>query len=132
VSARDAETGTRQSITVTATSGLTESELRKILDENLDEALARRQSGDIDRLRERVQAMLEEIDGLRPQVEVALGRSRFGKDAVQRAEEVLARARLAVATEDPQQLAAVEEPLDRAVQLFKGIATSMGAPGGGA
>jgi molecular chaperone DnaK len=130
VSARDAETGTRQSITVTATSGLTESELRRILDENLDEALARKQSGEVERLRDRAQAMLEEIDGMRPQVEAALARSRFGKDAVQKAEEVLARARLAVATEDPQQLAAVEDPLDRAVQLFKGIAASTGTPGG--
>jgi molecular chaperone DnaK len=131
VSARDAETGARQSITVTATSGLTEAELRRILDENLDEALARRQSGEVERLRDRIQGLLEELEGLRPRVEAALARSRFGKDAVSRAEEVVTRARLAVATEDPQQLAGAEEPLDRAVQLFRSLAGSPGAPGAG-
>jgi molecular chaperone DnaK len=122
VSARDSATGTRQSITVTATSGLTETEMRRILEENLDEMLTRRQVGDLERLRDRTQAVIGEIESLSPAVKEALSRSRFGKDAVTRAEDVVARARAAMAAKDLQQMIAVEEQLDRALQLFKGLA----------
>jgi len=60
VSARDVDTGQRQSITVTATSGLTETELRRILDENLDDMLERRQSGEVERQRDAVEARVAE------------------------------------------------------------------------
>ena len=83
------DTGQQQSITVTATSGLTEDEMRRILDENLDEMLTRRQLGDFERLRDRTQAVIAEIEALVPAVKEALERSRFGKDAVQKAEEVV-------------------------------------------
>ena len=128
VSARDSATGTRQSITVTATSGLTETEMRRILDENLDEMLTRRQVGDFERLRDRTQAVIAEIEALSPAVKEALARSRFGRDAVLRAEEVVGRARTAIAAQDLQQMIAVEEQLDRALQLFKGLASGA-APG---
>jgi molecular chaperone DnaK len=128
VSARDSATGTRQSITVTATSGLTEAEMRRILEENLDEMLTRRQVGDFERLRDRTQAVIAEIEGLSPSVKEALARSRFGKDAVTKAEDVVGRARSAIEARDLQQMIAVEEQLDRALQLFKGLAAGA-APG---
>jgi len=130
VAARDVDTGQRQSITVTATSGLTENELRRILDENLDELLERKQSGELERVRERAQAMIEEIEGLVPQVREALTRSHYGKDALQKAEGVVSRARAAIASQDLQQMAAAEEQLDRTVQLFKGLAGGASIPGG--
>ncbi len=126
VSARDSGTGTRQSISVTATSGLSEPEMRRIMDENLDDLLARRQVGDFEKLRERTQAILSELESLAPAVKATLSRSRFGKDAVQRAEDVVARARGALADQDLQKLSAVEESLDRALQLFRGLATGAG------
>jgi len=129
VAARDVDTGQRQSITVTATSGLTENELRRILDENLDEMLERKQSGELERLRDRARAMVAEVEALVPQVREALARSHFGKDAVQKAEGVVAQARAAIAAQDRQQLAAVEERLDRTVQLFKGLAAGAPLPG---
>ncbi len=130
VSARDVDTGQRQSITVTATSGLTEGELRRILDENLDELLERKQSGELERLRDRAEAMIAEIEELVPQVREALTRSKFGKDVLQKADVVVTRARAAIAAQDLQQVAAVEEQLDRTVQLFKGLAGGAPIPGG--
>ena len=121
VSARDSATGARQSITVTATSGLTEAEMRRILEENMDEMLTRRQVGDFERLRDRTRAVISEIEGLSPRVKESLARSRFGKDAVVKAEDVVGRARDAIEKGDLQQMIAVEEPLDRALQLFKGL-----------
>jgi molecular chaperone DnaK len=121
VSARDSATGARQSITVTATSGLTEAEMRRILEENMDEMLTRRQVGDFERLRDRTRAVISEIEGLSPRVKESLARSRFGKDAVVKAEDVVGRARAAIEKGDLQQMIAVEEQLDRALQLFKGL-----------
>ena len=102
--------------------------MRRILEENLDELLTRRQVGDFERLRDRTQAVIAEIEALSPAVKDALARSRFGKDAVIRAEEVVARARAATEARDLQQMIAVEEQLDRALQLFKGLAA--GTPPG--
>ena len=123
VSARDGETGLKQSITVTATSGLTEDELRTIMDEHLDELLERKATtGEFDLRRERALSVIREIEGLVPAVQTALERSRFGKDAVTKAEAVLARVRQAIDARDGRALAAEEEVLDRTLQLFKGLA----------
>jgi molecular chaperone DnaK len=130
VSAKDVDTGQRQSITVTATSGLTEDELKRILDENLDELLEKKQSGELAKGRERAQASISEIESLVPAVKAALAKSKFGKDAVQKAEAVVARARAALQAQDQAQLAGAQEQLDRTLQLFKGLASGRPAAGG--
>ncbi|HVO18106.1 MAG TPA: molecular chaperone DnaK [Anaeromyxobacter sp.] len=123
VSARDVVTGQQQSITVTATSGLTEEEMKRILDERVDELLEKKQSTQEYELRkDRVGPVLAEIEGLRPAVQEALERTRFGKDAVQKAEGVLARVRQAMDAHDSAALAELEEALERTLQLFKGLA----------
>jgi molecular chaperone DnaK len=128
VSAKDVDTGQRQSITVTATSGLTEDELRRIMDEHLDDLLARKQStAEFERTRERAEAVVREIEALVPAVQAALERSKFGKDAVQKAEGVMARVRQAIIAGDAAELTATAEPLDRTLQLFKGLARPGGA-----
>ncbi len=124
VSARDVDTGQQQSITVTATSGLTEDELRRILDEQIDDRLERKAvAGEFDEKRERVQAALAEIETLLPAVHEALDRTRFGKDAVQKAEGVVSRVRTALDTRDLAALVREEEGLERTLQLFKGLAS---------
>jgi molecular chaperone DnaK len=123
VSARDLQTGQRHSITVTATSGLTEEELRRIMDENLDEQLERKQAAsEFDRRRAAVEAVMRQIEELVPEVSQALARSRFGKDAVAKAASVIQRVRQAVAARDLQTLNAAGEQLDRTLQLFKSLA----------
>jgi molecular chaperone DnaK len=125
VSARDVDTGQQQSITVTATSGLTEDELRRILDEQIDDLLERKQTSQgFEERRDRLLAIVQEIEALGPDVQAHLERTRFGKDAVQKAEGVLARVRQAVDAHDDRALAAEEESLDRTLQLFKGLAAA--------
>ena len=125
VSARDVDTGQEQSINVTATSGLTEDELKRIIDEHLDDQLEKKQStADLERARGRVASAVAEVEGLVPAVQKALERSRFGRDAVQKAEGVLARARLALEGKDADELARVSEALERTLQLFKGLAAA--------
>jgi molecular chaperone DnaK len=130
VSAKDVGTGQQQSITVTATSGLTEDELRRILDDHIDELLTRKYTtGEFDLEKEKAAALVAEIEGLVPAVRAALARSKFGKDAVQKAEGVLARVRAAIEAHDGDALAAEQEQLDRTLQLFRSIAA--GRAGGG-
>ncbi len=125
VSARDVDTGQEQSINVTATSGLTEDELKRIIDEHLDDQLEKKQStADLERSRSRVAAVVAEIEAMVPDVQKALERSRFGRDAVQKAEGVLARARLALDGKDTDELTKVSEALERTLQLFKGLAAA--------
>jgi molecular chaperone DnaK len=127
VSARDMVTGQCQSITVTATSGLTEEELKRIMDENVDELLARKQMvSDFERRREATERIIGEIEALMPVVTAALARSRFGKDAVNKAQAMVQRAQAAIRAQDGDQLGTLEEQLDRTLQLFKGL--SGGAP----
>jgi molecular chaperone DnaK len=124
VSAKDLQTGQRQSITVTATSGLTEEELRRIMDENLDEQLERKQAAsEFDRRRELAEVTIKEIEALVPVVSDALVRSRFGKDAVNKAVAIVQRVRQAIAARDMGSLQASEEQLDRTLQLFKSLAS---------
>jgi molecular chaperone DnaK len=132
VSARDVDTGQQQSITVTATSGLTEDELKRIMDERVDDLLARKQSSaEFERGRDRANAAMREIEALVPAVQAALERSKFGKDAVQKAEGVMARVRAAIEARDGAELAASAEALDRTLQLFKGLAGPGARPPGG-
>jgi molecular chaperone DnaK len=123
VSARDVDTGLQQSITVTATSGLTEDELRRILDEQIDDLLEKKAgAGEAEDRRERARAAIAEIEALLPAVHAALERTRFGKDAVHKAEGVLARARAALEARDAAALHREEEALERTLVLFKGLA----------
>jgi molecular chaperone DnaK len=130
VSARDVDTGQQQSITVTATSGLTEEELKRILDEQLDDRLERKATaGEFGEKRERVRAKVREIEALLPAAHDALERTRFGKDAIQKAEGVLARVRAAIDAQDLSALAREEESLERTLQLFKGLASQSRSQG---
>jgi molecular chaperone DnaK len=127
VSARDVDTGQQQSITVTATSGLTEDELRRILDEQLDDRLEKKASGEEwEGKRARAAATVAEIESLLPAVHAALERTKFGNDAVRKAEGVLARVRAALERRDAAALSREEENLDRTLQLFKGLAAQAG------
>jgi molecular chaperone DnaK len=131
VSARDVSTGQQQSITVTATSGLTEDEMKRILDEQIDELLEKKQTTqEFDLRKQRTQATLEEIEALRPAVREALERTKFGKDAVQKAEGVLARVKQAMDARDAGGLAEQEESLERTLQLFKGLVGASRGQGG--
>jgi molecular chaperone DnaK len=130
VAARDVATGQKQSISVTATSGLTEDELKQILDERIDDVLEKKQtSHDFRERKDRALAAVREIEALAPTVQASLERTRFGRDAVQKAEGVLARVRQAIAAQDAAGLAAEEEQLDRTLQLFKGLAAAARQPG---
>jgi molecular chaperone DnaK len=126
VSARDKETGRRQSITVTASGGLTEEELKKIMDEQRDYLLAARTSEEMKSKRSELEAALKEATDLLPQVKSLTAGSDFGAEALTKAERALEDARKALAGD---RLSAVTDAVDqmvRTINLFRGVIQRMG------
>jgi molecular chaperone DnaK len=121
VKAKDLETGIEQSITVTATSGLTEDEIRKMIDENQDYMLEVRAGKDFEKHRHSAEKILDEIEGLFPQVSEIISGSDFGQDAVKKARSVCERARHAIAQKDTTTLVDTTEALTRTLNMFKGV-----------
>ncbi len=121
VKAKDLETGLEQSITVTATSGLTENEIRDMIDANKDYMLEVRSGQEFEKHRHEVERTLEEIEGLFPQVSDIISGSDFGQDAVKKARGVCERARGAIAAKDVAQLQESSEALTRTLNMFRGV-----------
>ena len=121
VKARDLETGLEQSITVTATSGLTEDEIRKMIDANKDYMVEVRSGKEFDQHRHAAEKILDEIEGLFPKVTEVISGSDFGQDAVRKARDVCERARHAIGAKDSDQVVELTESLTRTLNMFKGV-----------
>ena len=121
VSARDIETGKQQSITVTATSGLTDDEIKKIVEENRDHMLADAQTEAFAEERTEAERKIREIERMLPMVHDVLAGSEFGKDAIDKANVVLERTRNAIEARDSKALQDNQDSLSRALGLFKGV-----------
>ena len=121
VSAKDLETGQEQSITVTATSGLTEDEIRRMVEENKDYLVELRDSEDFEREKQQVEKIIDEVEGLFPQVEDIIAGSDFGQDAVNKARSVLERARAAIATREREAITESKDALSRTLNMFRGV-----------
>ena len=126
VRARDLETGKAQSITVTATSGLTEDEIKKMIDENAEYMVQVRQSEEVDTRRDSIRRSIREIERLMPEVETALGDSPLGQDALKKAREALNRAREVLSSTQLSELSSSAEALQRTLQVFQGIVDRRG------
>ena len=121
VSAKDLETGLKQAITVTATSGLSEDELRRMVDEARDYLLDQKVNEELEVKKQAADKLIEEIEGLFPTVEQAIAGSTFGSDAIKKAHGVVERARQAVEMKDMTALADSTEALRRTLNMFKGV-----------
>lgn len=121
VSATDRETGKEQSITVTATSGLTEAEISEMIDESRDQLVQRRDAEDLEKHQQQAERMIGEIESLFPKVEEVIAGSDFGQDAMRKARAVLERAQNALALSDVQAVQESVEALTRTYNMFKGV-----------
>jgi molecular chaperone DnaK len=121
VKARDLETGVEQSITVTATSGLTEDEIRKMIDANKDYMVEVRSGQEFEKARHQAERILDEVEQLFPKVSEIISGSDFGQDAVKKARGVIERTRAAVAARDLPTLTDSTEALTRTLNMFRGV-----------
>src|SRR5262245_10252449 len=121
VKANDLETGLEQSITVTATSGLTEDEIRRMIDENKDYMMEVRSTEEFEKHRQQAEKILDEIEGLFPRVSDIISGSDFGRDAIQKARTVCEKARQSIAAKDLSAVMESAEALTRTLNMFKGV-----------
>jgi molecular chaperone DnaK len=121
VFAKDLETGQQQSITVTATSGLTEDEIRRMVEENKDYLLELRDSEEFEREKQGVERVIDDVERLFPKVESIIAGSDFGQDAVKKARAVLERAREAIDVRDREAMGEAKDSLNRTLNMFRGV-----------
>ena len=121
VSAKDLETGREQAITVTASSGLSEDEIRQMIDENQAVAVASATSEAFEEERLEVERLLREVDKLLPQAGPFIQNTEFGAAALQKAEEAQAKARSAIEARDLDRLSASREPLRRTMAMLSNV-----------
>jgi molecular chaperone DnaK len=130
VKAKDLETGLEQSITVTATSGLTEDEIRGMIDANKDYMVEVRSTQEFEKHRHGAERMLEEIEALFSEVSGIISGSEFGQDAIKKARAVCEKARQAIAVKDVKTLQEATESLGRTLNMFKGVVSKTRAGAG--
>ena len=126
VSARDLETGQEQAITVTATSGLSEDEIKKMMAENQEYLVDVRTNEALERKRLDARRAHSEVERIFPRVRELLAGSDFGDDAIRKAEGVLNRARKAIDGNDMEALQTASEALTRTLNMFKGVVEKIG------
>jgi molecular chaperone DnaK len=121
VSAKDLDTGRAQAITVTASSGLTEDEIKEMVVENKDALVSDAQNEAFEAVRVDVERILREVDRLLPEAKPVIANTDFGREALLKAEQALAKARDAIQKRDKDALSACKEPLERTVSLLKNV-----------
>ncbi len=121
VHAKDLETGQQQSITVTATSGLTVDEIQNMVSEAKDFAVARRQSDEAEGVTQDAQKLIAQIEQLFPEVEQVVAGSDFGRDAIEKARGVVEKARALIKAGKLDELSEQIDALARTQRMFKGV-----------
>ncbi len=121
VHAKDVETGKEQSITVTATSGLTEDEISDMMVDATDYAVTRREDEATEQVRQEAETIIAEIERLFPDVEQIVAGSDFGRDAIDKAKGVVDNARTLLERGDIAGLKDELESLGRTQRMFKGV-----------
>ncbi len=119
VFAKDQDTGKEQSITVTATSGLTEDEIQAMISENEGYLLQLKEGEEIENQRASIRKTVREMEKL-----VTTAKSNSDKlvtQARERAEEAVTNARGALEGADLAALTTTNEALERAFHAFKGV-----------
>ena len=129
VSAIDVHTGLRQSITVTASSGLTEDEIKQAAAANEDWLLEQKEDPELETRKAAVEKLFEDFDAFWPQLTAAADNG-LGQDAVNRAKAALAVARLQVEQRDLVGLTSSADRLERMLGALRGAA-ARGKPRGG-
>ncbi len=121
VAAKDLETGIAQSITVTASSGLTKDEIDQMVDQAKDFAVARRGDEDFEKARQETDTLIVEIEKMLPRVEEAVRGSEFGRDAIEKAKVLMGKVKTIADKKDVAALKEQVEALQRTARMFRGV-----------
>ncbi|HWA76360.1 MAG TPA: molecular chaperone DnaK [Polyangiaceae bacterium] len=121
VHAKDLETGQAQSIQVTATSGLTQDEIKNMMATAQDYLVERRTDEQFEGAKQEAETLMAEIERMFPEIERVVGTADFGRDAINKARGTLDKARSAISGKDTQAVKLQVEQLQRTQRMFKGV-----------
>ena len=127
-SAKDKETGMQQSITVTASGGLTREELGEILEKQADNLLDSPEDEELAQRRRELSEAMRNVRGFLPKVKAAMDGSDFANDAVRRGEQGLTKAEEVLKGKSISALVATTDQLTRTLSVFKGWLQKIGSP----
>jgi molecular chaperone DnaK len=119
VSAMDVQTGARQSITVTASSGLTEEEISKAAQANEEWLLGQKEDPEFQDRKTKAEALFKEFEELWPRLTRA-AQNGLGQEPLSRAQAALSVARLQLAQKDSESLGGSIDRLERMLGALKG------------
>ena len=119
VSAKNLETGLKQSITVTATSGLTHDEVKKMIEEGQDYLVERRTTQEQEQKKQTLESIISQINDLYPRVEDMLSSTDQGKDALNKVKSALTMAENAISADNVQEMENSINVLERTLNMFK-------------
>ncbi|MFL5365625.1 MAG: molecular chaperone DnaK [Myxococcales bacterium] len=131
VSAIDVQTGLRQSITVTASSGLTEEEIASAAKANEEWMLGQKEPPEWQARKEKAEQLFRQFDELWPRLERA-AENGLGAEPLQRAKAAIGVAKLQVSNKESEGLAASVDRLERMLGALKGaLERGLTSPRGG-
>jgi molecular chaperone DnaK len=123
VQAKDLETGQAQSIQVTATSGLTQDEIKNMMANAQDYMVERRTDERFEGAKQEAETLIAEIERLFPEIERAVGSADFGRDALAKARSAVEKTRAAIVSKNTDEVTQQVEQLGRTLRMFKGVVT---------
>ncbi|HLV68878.1 MAG TPA: molecular chaperone DnaK [Polyangiaceae bacterium] len=123
VHAKDLDTGQAQSIQVTASSGLTQEEIKSMMENARDYLVERRTDEEFEAAKQEAETLIAEIERLFPEIERVVGTADFGRDAINKARGAVQRAQDAMQARDLAAVRREVEHLQRTQRMFKGVVT---------
>ena len=121
VHAKDMENGQAQSIQVTATSGLTQDEIKNMMTNAQDYLVERRVDEHFEAAKQDAETLIAEIERLFPEIERVVGSADFGRDAIAKARATVDRTRAAINSKDTGLVKEQVDQLSRTQRMFKGV-----------
>jgi molecular chaperone DnaK len=121
VNATDVETGQAQSIQVTASSGLTPTEIESMMESAHGYLVERRTDERFEAARQEAESLIDEVEGMFSEIERAIGPSDFGREVLDKARKAVDLARSAIERRNTEAVQGQVEQLLRAQRMFRGV-----------
>jgi len=119
VSAKNLETGLKQSITVTATSGLTQDEIKDMMTQGKQYLVERRLSQQQEERRQQIEKLLAQLNDMFPSVEEMIGATEQGQEALEKVRSAIAKAESVIKTGSDEEMEKTVSVLERTLNMFK-------------